>query len=151
MIDLLDKSNLKGWDKYEKILGTLRFLTRIPVKTGGEFDEEFHKGMYYFPLVGFIIGIITYLVSLLVGIMFPSDALVIAIIAVFTEVFLTGGLHIDGLGDTADAFFSNRDKDRMLEIMKDSRLGTNSLLAIMFTILIKIGVIVTFLNRECLI
>ena len=92
-------------------------------------------------------GIITYLVSLLVGIMFPSDALVIAIIAVFTEVFLTGGLHIDGLGDTADAFFSNRDKDRMLEIMKDSRLGTNSLLAIMFTILIKIGVIVTFLNR----
>ena len=79
--------------------------------------------------------------------MFPSDALVIAIIAVFTEVFLTGALHLDGLGDTADAFFSNRDKDRMLEIMKDSRLGTNSLLVIMFTILIKIGVIVTFLNR----
>ena len=131
----------------KRFLGTLGFLTRIPVKTGGEFDEEFHKGMYYFPLVGFIIGIITYLVSLLVGIMFPSDALVIAIIAVFTEVFLTGALHLDGLGDTADAFFSNRDKDRMLEIMKDSRLGTNSLLAIMFTILIKIGVIVTFLNR----
>ncbi len=100
------------------------------------FLTEFHKGMYYFPLVGFIIGIITYLVSLLVGIMFPRDALVIAIIAVFTEVFLTGALHLDGLGDTADAFFSNRDKDRMLEIMKDSRLGTNSLLVIMFTILI---------------
>ncbi len=89
-------------------------MTRIPVKTGGEIDEEFHKGMYYFPLVGFLIGIITYLVSLLAGVILPSHALVIAIIAVFTEVFLTGGLHIDGLGDTADAFFSNRDKDSIL-------------------------------------
>lgn len=131
----------------KRFLGTLRFLTRIPVKTSGEFDENFHKGMYYFPLVGFIIGIIMYLVTLLAGIMFPSDALVIAIIVAFTEVLLTGGLHIDGLGDTADAFFSNRDKDKMLEIMKDSRLGTNSLLAIMFTMLMKIGVITTFLNR----
>ena len=53
----------------------------------------------------------------------------------------TGGLHIDGLGDTFDAIYSNRDKERILEIMKDSRLGTNSLLAIMFLILLKVGFI----------
>ena len=51
----------------------------------------------------------------------------------------TGGLHIDGLGDTFDAIYSNRDKERILEIMKDSRLGTNSLLAIMFLILKGMG------------
>lgn len=131
----------------KRFLNTLRFLTRIPVSTSGKFDDKFYKGMYYFPLVGFIIGFIMYIISLLLGIFFPGDALVIAIISVFVEVLITGGLHLDGLGDTADAFFSNRDKDKMLEIMKDSRLGTNSLLAIVFNILIKVGIITTFLNR----
>ncbi|WP_300280269.1 adenosylcobinamide-GDP ribazoletransferase [Peptacetobacter sp.] len=131
----------------KRFLNTLRFLTRIPVRTSGEFDEEFYKGMYYFPLIGFIIGLIMYVVSLLLGILLPGDALVISIMVVFLEVIITGGLHLDGLGDTADAFFSNRDKEKMLEIMKDSRLGTNSLLAILFNILIKVGIITTFLNR----
>ena len=60
---------------------------------------------------------------------------------------------IDGLGDTFDAIYSNRDKERMLEIMKDSRLGTNSLLAILFLVLIKIGLLNSLIsaNLMCLI
>jgi hypothetical protein len=45
-----------------------------------------------------------------------------------------GGMHFDGLGDTADGLFSHRPKERILEIMKDSRVGTNAVLAMVLAI-----------------
>jgi adenosylcobinamide-GDP ribazoletransferase len=75
-------------------------------------------------------------------------ALVTSVLIVLAEVLLTGGLHIDGLGDTFDALYSYRDKEKMLEIMKDSRLGTNSLLAIVFLVILKIGFIYSFIEAN---
>ncbi len=126
-------------------------MTRIPIKADVGFDEEFHKSIVYFPLVGFIIGLISFLVGSLAIKIF--DPFVTSILIVVGEVILTGGLHVDGLGDTFDAIYSNRDKERMLEIMKDSRLGTNSLLAILFLVLIKIGLLNSLIsaNLMCLI
>ena len=129
----------------KRFISILQFMTRIPINIDTGFDEEFHKTITYFPLVGLVLGVLIYIIGLVSGIFF--DSFITSIIVTLALVILTGGLHIDGLGDTFDAIYSNRDKERILEIMKDSRLGTNSLLAIMFTILIKIGVIVTFLNR----
>ncbi len=126
-------------------------MTRIPIKADMGFDEEFHKSIVYFPLVGIVIGLISFIIGSLAIQIF--DPFITAIIIVAGEVILTGGLHIDGLGDTFDAIYSNRDKERMLEIMKDSRLGTNSLLAILFLILIKIGLLNSAINSNlmCLI
>ena len=126
-------------------------MTRIPIKADLGFDEEFHKSIVYFPLVGFVIGLISFVVGSLAIKIF--DPFLTSILIVAAEVILTCGLHIDGLGDTFDAIYSNRDKERMLEIMKDSRLGTNSLLAILFLILIKIGLINAMINSNlmCLI
>lgn len=126
-------------------------MTRIPIKADMGFDEEFHKSIVYFPLVGIVIGLISFIIGSLAIQIF--DPFITAIIIVAGEVILTGGLHIDGLGDTFDAVYSNRDKERMLEIMKDSRLGTNSLLAILFLILIKIGLLNSAINSNlmCLI
>lgn len=123
-------------------------MTRIPIKADIGFDEEFHKSIVYFPLVGFVIGLISYLVGTLSIKVF--DPFVTSILIVGGEVIITGGLHIDGLGDTFDAIYSNRDKERMLEIMKDSRLGTNSLLAILFLVLMKIGIITNIINANLL-
>lgn len=126
-------------------------MTRIPIKADIGFDEEFHESIVYFPLVGFVIGLISFIIgSLSIQIFEPF---ITSIIIVAGEVILTGGLHIDGLGDTFDAIYSNRDKERMLEIMKDSRLGTNSLLAILFLVLIKIGLLNSAINSNlmCLI
>ncbi|MFB0953134.1 MAG: adenosylcobinamide-GDP ribazoletransferase, partial [Aeromonadaceae bacterium] len=50
---------------------------------------------------------------------------------------LTGGFHLDGLADTCDGIFSARTRERMLEIMKDSRLGTHGALGLIFTLLLK--------------
>ena len=123
-------------------------MTRIPIKADVGFDEEFHKSIVYFPLVGLIIGAISFIIGSLSSIIF--DTFLTSILIVACEVILTGGLHIDGLGDTFDAIYSYRDKERMLEIMKDSRLGTNSLLAIMFLILLKIGFIYSIINNNLL-
>ena len=74
------------------------------------------------------------------------DPFICAILVTLSGVILTGGLHIDGLGDTFDAIYSYRDKEKMLEIMKDSRLGTNSLLAIVFLVLLKVSFIYSIIN-----
>lgn len=135
----------------KRFIGLLQFMTRIPIKADVGFDEEFHKSIVYFPLVGFVIGLISFFIGSLSIRIF--DPFITSILIVAGEVILTGGLHIDGLGDTFDAIYSNRDKERMLEIMKDSRLGTNSLLAILFLVLIKIGLLNSAINSNlmCLI
>ncbi|MCC3864289.1 adenosylcobinamide-GDP ribazoletransferase [Terrisporobacter petrolearius] len=130
----------------KRFIGLLQFMTRIPIKADIGFDEEFHKSIVYFPLVGFVIGLISFSIGSLSIQIF--DPFITSIIIVAGEVILTGGLHIDGLGDTFDAIYSNRDKERMLEIMKDSRLGTNSLLAILFLVLIKIGLLNSAINSN---
>ena len=132
----------------KRFIAILQFMTRIPINMDVGFDEDFHKSIAYFPLVGFVLGILLFLIGIVSGLMF--DSLITSIIITLSSVILTGGLHIDGLGDTFDAIYSYRDKEKMLEIMKDSRLGTNSLLAIMFVILLKIGFINSIINADCM-
>lgn len=62
---------------------------------------------------------------------------VASFIAVLSIIITTGGLHLDGIGDTADGFYSARDRKRMLEIMKDSRIGSHGVVAIVLDILFK--------------
>ena len=132
----------------KRFISILQFMTRIPINIDTGFDEEFHKTITYFPLVGLVLGVLIYIIGLVSGIFF--DSFITSIIVTLALVILTGGLHIDGLGDTFDAIYSYRDKERMLEIMKDSRLGTNSLLAIMFLILLKIGFMYSIINNSLL-
>lgn len=120
-----------------RFLGILQFLTRIPIKVNLGFDEEFDKGIVYFPLVGLVLGILYFLVMRISIVLFGNY--IAATFTMLTTVILTGGLHLDGLGDTFDGIYSYRNKEKILEIMKDSRLGTNALLAILFLILLKIG------------
>lgn len=118
----------------------LQFLTRIPININLEVDEEdFFEGIIYFPLVGLIIGMFV-VSSYYLGLKL-SGKLLGAVFAVVTEIFITGGLHLDGLADAFDGIYSNRPKDQVLEIMKDSRLGTNGALALIVLLLLKIVLI----------
>ena len=123
----------------KRFIGILQFLTRIPIRIDIGFDEEFHKTMYYFPLVGFVLGILYFIIGLASSFLF--DSYITSVNVLIGAVVLTGGLHLDGVGDTFDGIYSYRDKERILEIMKDSRLGTNAMLSILFLILIKLGLI----------
>ena len=130
----------------KRFISILQFMTRIPINIDVGFDDEFHKTITYFPLVGFVLGILLFIIGTVSNILF--DPFITSILVTLGSVILTGGLHIDGLGDTFDAIYSYRDKEKMLEIKKDSRLGTNSLLAIVFLILLKIGFIYSLINNN---
>ena len=130
----------------KRLIGILQFMTRLPIPVDVGFDEEFHKGIVYFPIVGLILGICYDIVGRIGSLFF--NPYIVSILIISSEVILTGGLHLDGLGDTFDGLYSYRDKDRILEIMKDSRLGTNGLLAIMMVLMLKAGFIYEIVNEK---
>lgn len=121
----------------KRFLLTLGFMTRIPVNVdlGEVNDEDMHKGFLYYPVVGLVIGIVDVIVYYLVTLILPEVyGIIFALLANFC---VTGAFHLDGLSDTADGIYSARTKERMLEIMKDSRIGTNGAIAMCFDIMLK--------------
>lgn len=117
-------------------LFTLGFMTRIPIPWKLEMkDGDMEKGFCTFPLVGLVIGLIDMLVYFLFA-HFLTESLAV-LMAMLANLFVTGAFHLDGLCDTADGIYSARTKERMLEIMKDSRIGTNGGVALVFDLAVK--------------
>ena len=124
----------------------LSFFTRLPVPYVEYEEERYIKGIKTIPFVGLVLGAILYLVSF-VGRWFHPQVTAMILLAAY--IFMTGGLHLDGLADTCDGVFSGRDRERMLEIMKDSRIGSFGVLAMLFFFLFY-SVMYQFLPREAL-
>lgn len=106
------------------------FLTRVPM--GEVSTGSLGNASRWFPTVGALIGLAIAGFYILAIEIVP--ALLAAIVAVTFGLFLTGGLHEDGLADAADAFGSGTVGDRALEIMRDSRLGTYGTLALIISV-----------------
>ncbi|WP_084315484.1 adenosylcobinamide-GDP ribazoletransferase [Clostridium hydrogeniformans] len=123
---------------FNNFLLITQFITRLPLKISLSCEmEDFKKGTLYFPMVGALIGGIQYLVFIITKAYFPM--IIAATFTVLSMVFITGGLHIDGLSDTCDGFFSFKGgKDKIIEIMKDSRVGAFGVIAIIFDITLRI-------------
>jgi len=123
-------------------LATLQFLTRIPVRErwcDGIELKDYSRGIVCFPLVGLVIGLLTALAG---WIFIPHvGSLVAAVAVVITHIMLTGGLHLDGLADSCDGLFSVRSHERILEIMRDSRIGTNGALALIVAVVLRTALI----------
>ena len=103
----------------------LQFLTRIfVVKQSVWTEQSFGESVKYFPAVGAVLGIFC---AAIVGLInfFTAENLPIFTGAVGFAllIILTGGIHCDGLMDSADGLFSGREREKILEIMKDSRAG----------------------------
>lgn len=117
------------------LVAALQFITILPLGKAEYYDPP--KMVPYFPLVGILLGLLLALFdSLVAGLWTPS---VVALLDVIFLAVLTGAFHLDGLGDTADGLFSPRPKDQALDIMKDSRIGTMGLVAILFGLGLKWG------------
>ncbi len=107
----------------------LQFLTRIKIFKQTKWKEDaFSRSVPYFPLVGAVIGGILASLNIFMVDYFFDDILRSTILVVF-EIFLTGTLFCDGLMDTSDGVFSGRPREKMLEIMKDSCVGANAVIA----------------------
>jgi adenosylcobinamide-GDP ribazoletransferase len=124
------------------LLGQLRlavsFLTIIPVlgcASSGFADLTASFG--WFPLVGFALGAIAACADFCLRRFLRPAAR--AVLIVMALAVVTGGVHLDGLADTADALGAGRDRMRALEILRDSRIGTFGAIALFFILILKLS------------
>lgn len=120
-----------------KLLNALGFLTIIKIPQRFYLKSSEYPGiLLYFPVAGLVIGIAGAILFFSLNFIFPLF-LTIIIITGF-EIILTGGIHIDGLADTFDGIFSGeKDKIRIIEIMKKGDTGVFGVLAIIFSVALK--------------
>lgn len=124
-----------------KFLIALQFLTSIPVRTKSAMDKNKLAGaVVYFPLIGLLLGLILAATNKLLYILRLEELLANALLITLL-VILTGGLHLDGLADTFDAFLSRRKSPEMLRIMRDSHIGTMGVLSLICIILLKLSLL----------
>ncbi|WP_018247671.1 adenosylcobinamide-GDP ribazoletransferase [Orenia marismortui] len=128
-----------------RFLIALQFITRIPIKKELDYNnKDLGSCMLYFPLIGSLLGgslvLINYLGELYLAPLITNSLLIIGMI------LLTGGIHLDGLMDTCDGIFSGQNKDRILEIMRDSRVGAFGVIALISVFLLKFSLLVEISN-----
>lgn len=125
-----------------------QFFTRIPIKKNLICEKEnFRRGAIFFPVIGLFIGSLQWIIYYFSSKVFNSN--ITAVFVMIVPLIVTGGLHVDGLGDTCDGFFAFKGgKDRIIEIMKDSTNGTFATMAIVFDMIIKYVLINTVIDKN---
>jgi adenosylcobinamide-GDP ribazoletransferase len=127
----------------------LQFLTRVPVPAAvGWSPEWMNQSARHFAGVGLVVG--GFGAAVLWAAAFAFPALVAVLLAMAATVWLTGAFHEDGLADTCDALGGAVSRERALEIMKDSRLGTYGAVALVFVLALKAATLVALVQRDLL-
>ncbi|VAX25870.1 Cobalamin synthase [hydrothermal vent metagenome] len=122
----------------KRLLFAVGFLTIFPLPERFVATREDMGGAaLYFVPVGVIIGLALITIDYGLGLVLPP--LPVATLLVIAMIMVSGALHMDGLGDTADGFFSPASRERVLEIMKDSRLGSMGAIAIVSVFVLKVS------------
>ncbi|MDQ8735264.1 adenosylcobinamide-GDP ribazoletransferase [Paenibacillus sp. LHD-38] len=131
----------------QALIAALQFLTRFPVPVTVPFQAAvLSRSVVYFPMAGAIIGACIYAITWLLALFVPAWPSAVLVLIFWTA--LSGGLHLDGWMDTADGVLSHRSRERMLEIMKDSRVGAMGVLAAVFLLLFKASLLAELLQHE---
>ena len=116
------------------------FMTVLPVRLKEELSPgDLGKASGWYPLVGVLIGGLVWLAKYSLQQIFPL--LLTAVLCVTLWVFLSGGLHLDGLADCFDGMVNSSSPERRLEIMKDPRLGSFGGLGLLLALLIKVAAV----------
>ncbi len=125
----------------------LSFLTRISVPDIGRVDPaDFGRSILFYPLVGLIVGVLLCAPLLL----FPgAELMLLAAILTVVWVMVTGGLHLDGVADGADAWLGGMgDEERTHRILKDPLVGAAGVAAIASIVLLKFSALVVLLEQS---
>jgi adenosylcobinamide-GDP ribazoletransferase len=116
----------------------LQFLSAVPIPLGvPATPAHLGRALALFPLAGAALGLVLVGVDAALRLVLPLT--VVSVLVVGAGTLLTGGLHLDGLMDSADGVFGGRTVDRRLEIMRDSRVGSFGVLAGALQLLLKVA------------
>ncbi len=116
----------------------LSFYTRLPYPQALDY-RQLPQSAVYLPLIGWLIGGISALVFYLADLLWPQTTAVI--LALIAGILSTGALHEDGFADVCDGFGGGMNKQRILEIMKDSHIGVYGVLGLLLMLLLKISLL----------
>ena len=146
---------LPGADSLRHFLLALQFFTRIPV-TGrlaawvGYSPAMLNASSGHFPGVGWVVGLWSAACMGLGLMLLPATLpglLAAAVLATAGSVWLTGGFHEDGLADMADGLGGSAGRERAMQIMKDSRIGSYGTLALMLALALKLALLALLAER----
>ncbi|MBZ0328986.1 adenosylcobinamide-GDP ribazoletransferase [Halomonas sp. ANAO-440] len=127
------------------LLLAIQFLTRLPVPVACPWTPATSRwALRCYPLVGLLLGAILASIGALLQSVLPTPMLALLLLSLW--VALSGGLHLDGLMDVADALGSNAPLERRWEIMKDPQVGSFGILALVFLLAWKVTLLWTLLE-----
>lgn len=119
-------------------IAAFRFLTVLPLPGSfGAGGDDLRGALPWFPLVGLALGAVASAAAWLSWQFLPVP--VAAVLLTSLLLFFSGAMHLDGLADTADGFFSARGRAEMLAIMRDSRIGVMGVAAVVLVLLLKVA------------
>ena len=126
----------------------LQFLTTFPVRLSTmPTPQQNAQALLFYPVVGLLIGAILYGITLL---LYALPLVLLSSVILVLWIWLTGGLHLDGLADTADAWVGGfGDKARTLEIMKDPSCGPIGVLSLVIVCILKWSALYVLLQQQC--
>lgn len=124
--------------EWRLLLTAVQYFTRVPVpRWVGHSAEQLDGSARYFPAVGLGVGLVSAAVLAIATVVW--NPVIAALLATAATVLLTGAFHEDGLGDTIDGLGGGFTRDRALEIMKDSRIGSYGTLALLLVVGTKVA------------
>ncbi len=130
---------MSGWslERWARFRLAVQFLTRLPVGSPDWSPERAIATPRWYPAVGVLVGAIAALVWWLAALVFPPA--LAAILSTVAGILVTGALHEDGFADCCDGLGGAADKARVLEIMKDSRIGAYGVLGMVSVLAVKVA------------
>ncbi len=132
-----ENAHSNKWGPFWPFGEALRFLTIVPIPGLPPMSEtSIARAIPLFPFVGLVIGALLVVVGAVAGVFWTGNVRPMLLVIVWG--ILTAGLHLDGVADTFDAVMSWRPRERKLEIMKDSRIGTMGALALIAVLGLKV-------------
>lgn len=122
----------------KSLISAFSMYSKIPMPEI-EWSEENHRySLCFFPLIGAVTGFFEYLWGAFC-LYYQVGTLLYSAIAVIIPVIITGGIHLDGFCDVLDAKYSYADREKKLEIMKDSRVGAFALIGLAVYFILQFG------------
>ena len=112
--------------RIKDFIASIQFMTSIPVPVKTDYNN-LKRSLKYFPVTGMITGLLLYFLKCFLTDIFNDN--IITVLQILFYAILTRGLHLDGMMDTVDGFFSYKPRERILEIMKESTTGSFAIIS----------------------
>lgn len=136
---------MKSW--VESFLIAFSMYSTLPVKCLNWTPQNLRHAMAFFPLVGVLCGMGVWAVWFVCGLL-QIGMILFAVLAVLSGVLLTGGIHLDGYCDTADALYSRRPQAEKLRILKDPNCGPFAVFSVVLALLVCVGAYAEIYSKQ---